>query len=163
MAISDVTKNLIKDFFWNEFKDSRDFTLRISILPDDIFKDCLCQERIEVLLNDSNLVEFSKKYLDYIHAHKGERDSKTLVFTDIHNYQTFLAICEDSKIDVKPLDDANKLFLDDEIKFQFVSYMLKCESPDVCKTLADNIIKEYTDFDLIELLVFLGSHLEYRL
>ena len=155
---NDVAKNLFNDFLIKEFKSSREFTMRYSLIYQYVRKDCLVSG-FGVLFENAYFKELLSENQDKIK----DRDKKELLYHDIHNFQMFLHYARLAGFKIAPCGDSEQMFpKGNTVEFIMSAYNLTYNSNcNVLKMIDDIYVDFNNDFDFCLFLLFLSSHLEF--
>ena len=159
----DLSKNLLVTFFQDEFKNSRDNTLRLSLLHDDVRKETLIYDRLELLFDDDYFSRLANRYQDYLKDK--EYTDRDYIFSDIHDFQTTLESFSSASFKVNPTPDSEKL-KDFQARFPFTIYSITCVNSQNVPSFVDCILQNYSDDDYVTLpswLLYVAEHLEFQI
>lgn len=163
MKLPDIQRNLLSSFFQNEFKDSRDNSLRLSLLFEDVQAATRVNDRVELLFDDKVFNNLAQEFEDSPDSRM--EDEKELFFLDMHLYQVTLYAFNHSGFKLEPTPDSDKLDLKDS-EFKYSAYNITMVPGASCEKFVKNILGEVSHLDnksFINWLIFISDHLEFKL
>lgn len=161
--MDDLNKNILVTWLQGEFKNSRDNCMRLSLIVSDVQDDLTVSESLEAVFDVSFFNDLSYTF-NYLQQKEPPKSLKDMALYDMHYFQVFLTGCKKAGAGVNAAADSDELFPKKSgVEFINSAYLVRCEDPTRCSKIIDFVVQNCPESDIIGMLVFLATHLEFQL